>query len=338
VLGLALLGLAAGLAAQEPTPSPSPTPTPHAEPVITSLTLFAGTSEGLYRTRDWGGSWQPVIAHGDLHGLERAGAVRDIVALGPWVYAGANGGVYISEDFGENWKRTETGAPVLRVLPSRYPMSDLTVFAGTTSGLLKSVDAGRTFAPTAVSGVSVSRIEWPGPTLVLGTSRGVMVSPDGGTTFNPPAVGLPAGDVRALALSSFYAADPVLFAGVGASGVFRSSDGGKTWQEAGLQGQSVTDLAWLGPFLYAVSETGMSRSEDLGRTWTHLTKTVAQAPTRVLFPLMPASGSEIFLGTVGGVYRSPDGGLNWQASGLSDLPVLCLGTFPQADPVKPKKK
>jgi hypothetical protein len=82
----------------------------------------------------------------------------------------------------------------------------------------------------------------------------------------------------------------------------------------------------------------MYRSEDLGRTWTALTKSVAAAPTRVLFPLMPASGMEIFLGTVRGIYRSPDGGLNWQASGLGDLPVLCLGTFPQADPPRGKKK
>jgi hypothetical protein len=182
--------------------------------------------------------------------------------------------------------------------------------------------------------VNVTRIVWPGPALVVATSRGVFVSSDSGATFTGATSGLPEGDVRALAVSSFFAADPVMFAGVGAAGVHRSSDGGKTWAKAGLQGEAVTDLAWLGPFLYAVAESGFYRSEDLGRNWEPLTRKMAAAPTRVLFPLMPASGAEIFLGTVGGMYRSPDGGLNWQKSGLEGLPVLCLATFPPPDPRK----
>jgi len=325
---MALAGLAAALPAQE-RPQPTPTPAPGSAGVVTSLTVFAGTTEGLYRSRDWGSTWQAAVgSNGKTYGLDGVGAVRDVVPLGPLVFLGGNGGVYLSDDFGETWRRAETGAPVVRVMPSRFPFSDLTVFAATTSGLLKSTDGGRTFGPTPLARMSVSRIEWPGPALVVATSRGVFVSSDAGTTFTASEAGLPEGDVRALAVSSYFASDPVMFAGVGASGVHRSSDGGKTWTKAGLQGQNVTDLAWLGPFLYAVSESGLYRSEDLGRNWEQLTKKLAAPPTRVLFPLMPDSGSEIFLGTVGGMYRSPDGGLNWTPSGLDGLTVLCLGTFP----------
>jgi photosystem II stability/assembly factor-like uncharacterized protein len=125
---------------------------------------------------------------------------------------------------------------------------------------------------------------------------------------------------------------------VGAGGVFRSGDRGRNWTAAGLDGETVTDLAWLGPFLYAVSGNGVFRSEDMGKSWTSLKKGLDRAPTRVLFPLMPTSGMEVFLGTVNGVYRSPDGGLNWQPSGLRDMPVLCVATFPQPDPVRKKKR
>jgi photosystem II stability/assembly factor-like uncharacterized protein len=331
-LAVALAGLAGLLLAQE-RPQPTPTPAPGSAGVVTSLTVFAGTPEGLYRSRDWGSTWQAAIgSNGKTYGLDGVGAVRDVLPLGPQVFLAGNGGVYQSDDFGETWRRTETGAPVVRVLPSRYPLSDPTVFAATTGGLLKSKDGGRTFGPTLLADMNVTRLEWPGPALVVATSRGVFVSPDSGVTFTRSESGLPEGEVRALAVSSFFASDPVMFAGVGATGVHRSSDGGRTWTKAGLPGQNVTDLAWLGPFLYAVAESGLFRSEDLGRNWEPLTRKVASAPTRVLFPLMPASGSEIFLGTVDGMYRSPDGGLNWQASGLDGLPILCLATFPAPEP------
>ncbi|HET8644544.1 MAG TPA: hypothetical protein VFO85_03585, partial [Vicinamibacteria bacterium] len=319
--------------AQE-SPPPSPPPSPPSAPreaVVTSLTVFAGTSGGLYRSRDWGNSWQPAVKGENTFGLDGVGAVRDVVPVGPHVLLGGDGGVYLSDDFGLTWRRTETGAPVARVLPSRYPTADLTVFAATASGLLKSGDAGRTFAPTVLTGTPVYRLEWPGPALVAATGRGVLVSMDSGTTFTAAEAGLPAGDVRALAVSTFFAIDPVLFAGVGAHGVYRSGDRGRTWKPAGLEGETVTDLAWLGPFLYAVTGNGVFRSEDMGQVWNPLKKGLDKAPTRVLFPLMPVSGMEVFLGTMQGVYRSPDGGAHWQPSGLQDQAVLCLATFPQQD-------
>ena len=46
---------------------------------------------------------------------------------------------------------------------------------------------------------------------------------------------------------------------------------------------------------------------------------------------MPTSGTEVFLGTVNGMYHSGDGGMTWQKSGLEGEVVLCLGTFPQPE-------
>lgn len=326
------MGLGTLLAAAVPSLSgpqqTNPSATPH---VVTSLTVFAGTESGLYRSLDWGNTWQPAATPGKTFGLDGVGAVRDVLPIGPKVYLAGDGGVYQSDDFGQTWTRTETTTPVVRVLPSRYPQSDPTVFAATPTGLLKSTDSGRTFAPTVLTGTRVSRLEWPGPALVAATGRGVLVSMDSGSTFTEPRSGLPAGDARALALSSFFSVDPVLFAGVGNRGVHRSGDGGRTWTAAGLDGETVTDLAWLGPFLYAVTANGLFRSQDMGQAWTQLKEGLQSAPTRVLFPLMPASGTEVFLGSVGGLYHSGDGGVTWQRSGLVDEPILCLATFPQIE-------
>jgi hypothetical protein len=228
--------------------------------------------------------------------------------------------------------RAQQPAPTPPPPPREAVVTSLTVFAATPSGLLKSVDGARTFTPTVLKGTTVHRLEWPGPALVAATGRGVFVSMDSGSTFTASEEGLPAGEVRALAVSAYFAIDPVMFAGVGDSGVYRSRDRGRTWTPAGLEGETITDLAWLGPFLYAVTANGVFRSEDMGGSWAPLKKGLDKPPTRVLFPLMPTSGMEVFLGTVRGVYRSPDGGLNWRPSGLEDQAVLCVATFPQQDP------
>jgi photosystem II stability/assembly factor-like uncharacterized protein len=298
-------------------------------PVVTSLTLFAGSAAGLWRSGDWGGRWERV----------RPGATRTILPLGPRVFVGNEDGVLVSEDFGQGWTEVVVGTPVLAVLPSRYPQSDPTVFAGTGTGLLKSDDGGRSFRPTALGETAVHRLEWPGPALVIATGRGVVVSEDAARTFHPAGEGLPAGEVRALALSSFFAVDPVLFAGVADAGVFRSRDGGRTWSASGLEGHAVHDLVWLGPILYAATDRGLFRSEDAGAKWARLGEGMAgRAALRLMFPLAPSSGAEAFLGTDDGVFRTTDGGLHWTKSGLPGERILALATFPPPAPATNRGK
>ena len=301
-----------------------------ADPVVTTLTIFAGTAEGPWLSRDWGGSWERLES-GDAGGddPQEAGATFSFLPLGPRVYMGGTGGLFVSEDFGQIWARREVEVEVLGVLPSRYPQSDPTVFLATATGLLKSVDEGRSFTPTALTETAITRLEWPGPALVVATERGVLVSDDGGNSFSGPGEGLPPGRVHAMALSSFYPVDPVLFAAVGTEGVFRSADGGQTWAGAGLAGKAVTDMVWLGPFLYAVTADGVLRSQDLGKSWTRLAEGLDEAkPYRVLFPLAPESGAVLFLATDRGIYRSSDGGEHWTRTGFEERPVLCIATFP----------
>lgn len=302
--------------------------------VVTSLTLFAGSAQGLHRSQDWGGTWQRV----EGHGLDELGTVRAILPIGPRVYLGGDGGLYVSDDFGLNWTRPYSATPVLAICASRYPAADPTVFIGTPGGLLKSGDAGRSFAPTAFPQARVERIEWPGPDLVLATARGILVSKDAGASFTGPGGGLPGGQILSLALSSFYAVDPVLYAGI-AGGALRSSDAAQTWVPVGLEGRSVNDLVWLGPILYAATELGLMRSDDLGKKWSAFGEGAAgRAATRILFPLAPAAGAEVFLGTDRGVYWSGDGGLHWRASGLQGDEITALATFPQPDPVQKKRR
>jgi photosystem II stability/assembly factor-like uncharacterized protein len=321
----ALLLTVSPVLAQAPSPAPSKEPT-----LVTTLTIFAGTPSGLWRSKDWANSWEPVVAQG----LDGLGAGRAIYPLGPWVFVGGDGGLYTSDDFGETWKHTYSASPVLCILTSRYPMSDTTVFVGTPTGLLRSDDFGVTFHPTTLVGSAVLRLEWPGPDLLAATVAGLRVSLNGGGQFQQAT----SETVASIAVSSFYSADPVAFAGLAGGGVVRSLDRAASWTSSGLSGRTVNDLIWLGPFLYAATDAGLFRSDDTGRTWQPFGEGVTGAVTRLLFPLAPASGAEAFVATDDGVLWTGDGGLHWRPSGLQKQRVLTLATFPGLDLSKPKKK
>jgi photosystem II stability/assembly factor-like uncharacterized protein len=305
----------------------------------TSLTLFAGTTEGPFRSRDWGGTWEPITNHLVGDDPAQVGATFAIHPIGPLVLLGGEGGLFLSIDFGESWEKLGLKGSVLSLVPSRYPQADPTLFAGTADGLLKSVDLGSSFSSTALQGTSVRQALWPGPALVVGTDSGVQVSSDGGGSFSGSTVGLPTGRVEAMALSSFFSIDPVMFASVGGQGVFRSSDGGRTWSPAGLDGHRVTDLFWLGPFLYAVDAAGVFRSEDLGKRWDRIDEGLEGAqPIKVLFPLAPASGAVLFLASSQGFFLSNDGGVHWGRVGAPRGEPLCLATFPPPVPSGERKR
>jgi len=320
-MAAALVGLAALFAAASASSQQTGT-----GPIVTSLTLFAGTGEGLWRSTDWSRTWSRVEGRTTSVGLEGLGAARTLLLLTTQVWVGGDG-VYVSDDFGESWARRGSTRAVQVLLPSRWPQSDPTVFAGTALGLLRSRDGGKTFESTALNDAAVHRAEWPGPALVVACDRGVVVSTDEGKHFLGPGAGLPQGAVRAMVLSSFFSLDPVIFAAPASGGVYRSSDGGATWHASGLASETVGDFVWLGPFLYAAADSGFFRSQDAGASWTRLSASPGR-PRRLLFPLAPAAGLEAFLATDQGLFRTRDAGEHWEPAGFAGQDVLTVATFP----------
>jgi len=331
VLGALLASLlpAAAARAQEP-PEPDP-----ATGIVASLTLFAGTRTGLWQSGDWGGRWKRLRAAPSGDPIEDTGAVHDIVTTVSGVYVAAERGLWVSEDFGYSWKSHPQDSPALAVMPTRYPTADATILLGTADGLLRSPDAGRTFAPTALTGTGVRRLLWPGPALVVSTETGVRVSMDSGDHLEPVGRGLPEGPVSALVVSSLYALDPVILAGVESDGVYRSEDGGKTWSRVGLPGVTVRDLFWFGPLLYAATDRGLYRSQNAGEDFEPLGDALKGVACRkLMFPRYPDSGTELFVATSKGLYRSLDGGTGWERSGLADEEILTIATFPPPSPLR----
>jgi photosystem II stability/assembly factor-like uncharacterized protein len=137
-------------------------------------------------------------------------------------------------------------------------------------------------------------------------------------------------DVRCLAADPFN--PQIVFAGTQGSGLFRSQDGGQTWQRAGLEGQVVKAVA-ASPhqegLLYAGTRPAyMYISEDQGTNWRELEGfrdipnrfwwfSPAESPWQAYvqaIALSPAEPDVLLAGIeFGATIRSGDGGRTWSA-------------------------
>lgn len=142
-----------------------------------------------------------------------------------------------------------------------------------------------------------------------------------------------------------WVGEKTLYAGVEASGLFRSTDGGDTWTEVRALRQHPTHETWgpgyggkclhtiaIDPFLphrlyIACSSGGIYRSDDDGEHWQPINQGIQAEfmPEDQQFPesgqcvhkfwLSPTLEGRIWLQNHGGVYRSDDGGDHWVSVG-----------------------
>lgn len=178
-------------------------------------------------------------------------------------------------------------------------------------------------------------------------------SSDLGETWDAGGVGLSYGPEDDERVTRVWSILPVsserVYAGVEASGLFRSDDAGSTWAELSSLRQHPTHATWgpgfggkclhtivADPFqpnrLYiACSTGGCYRSDDAGRSWRPANHNVRAdfMPADQQYPesgqcvhkiaATPAREGRLWMQNHGGVYRSDNGGDTWIAVG-SPLP------------------
>src|SRR5262245_11885729 len=246
-----------------------------------------------------------------------------------------------------------------------YGGGDRGVFKSTDGGSTWSVNAGLTypigirFSGTypSVTALAVDPAT-PGSLFAGAIGGGVFKSTDGGNTWNAtnswfvsPFIGVSALVIDPSTPGTLYAGFFAYYevcllcegrveampAGAGGpdfpalgDGVFKSTDGGNTWNAAstGLDfGYSVYALA-IDPatpsILYAGTETGVFKSTDGGGTWDAILPGYVAA-----LAIDPISPGTLYAGTPSGVFKSTDGGGTWDITGWT-APVDALVIDPGA--------
>jgi photosystem II stability/assembly factor-like uncharacterized protein len=271
------------------------------------------------------------------------------------LYAGTYGSVFRSTDEGQTWQAASAGLPSAAINALLQDSRDGTLYAGTVGGIFRSTDGGQTWKTASEGLPNTHKInallqDSRDGTLYAGTEAdildnggGVFRSTDGGQTWQNASVVLPSTGVKALLQDS---RDGTLYAGTGREfggldevfgsmfevrdGVFRSTDGGQTWQTASKGLPKTHNIIALlqdsrDGTLYAGTEAGffgygggIFRSTDGGQTWKTASEGLPNTH-KINALLQDSRDGTLYAGTEadildngGGVFRSTDGGQTWK--------------------------
>ena len=255
-------------------------------------TIYVGTSHLPWKTTDGGRTWKRA-------GSKETGMIddSDIFAIRidesnpDTLFMSACSGIYASTNASAKWTKLQ-GIPYTSRRTHviyQHPTRPQVVFAGTTEGLWRTTDGGKTWGlmtsrQLIINAVAVSP-EHPDQ-VYLGTDDfGILVSNNGGETYEPSNAGFINRQVRAVLpdrveRGRVYAG--VIFDGQN-GGLFVSEDGGITWQQS-TAGMGVRDVYSLyqseshPETIYAGTNHGIFRSDDHGRNWQPVVKSESETP------------------------------------------------------------
>ncbi|MDX6495361.1 MAG: hypothetical protein QOE17_1347 [Gaiellales bacterium] len=222
------------------------------DPSGSGLVLAGGDTSGVYRSTDWGTTWQPANTGLTDTSQFKIATIEFSPTVPGRVYAGAGnagsgGGLLVSDDDGVTWTVRSAvpqfaggDTPGVSGLPPSHPRS--------TGHLLAIDPQGTIYAATFAGGVKRSS--------------------DGGLTWT--TLGLAGQHLRSIALDPDDANVVIVSSYEG--GVFRTVDAGGTGGFTAVAGAPtrVEELRFIGSDLYAAGADGLDVSHDAGSAWQAL--------------------------------------------------------------------
>ncbi|PKB79399.1 MAG: hypothetical protein BZY88_13525 [SAR202 cluster bacterium Io17-Chloro-G9] len=268
-------------------------------------------NSGLYRMAAGGDRWELTT-----NGLPESPAIRAL-AVHPQkpeiVYAGTQEGPYRSTDHGGHWEKVNVPGPDLPVWSILYDSRDSNVmYAGYEAcQIYRSEDSGDNWRQMPVS-----------------------------VRFPEIALGPGSNPAKRVLMMSASTADPnELYAAIEVGGLIRTMDGGDHWENLS-HGQYVNDdevdmhgvlASTLRPgAVFGIGRAGLFSSTDHGEHWSYITlgpmnpkgqtycRCIRENPGDPRNIWVAAGGN--FQSERGVLFRSKDGGLNWEQADMGVEP------------------
>ena len=325
-------------------------------PSVANLTISPGNPSVLYlaagtnffKSTDGGITWTVLPNPNPI----QVGGWASAIAIDPHspstVYA-IDGGIYRSDDGGATWIERDQGFSNFGILTLASNSSNPATLYASSDGIYKSADRGTTWTKTATQvqlgvryGGSVGAVfcHPKSASTVYATAYSdqdsgaeLWQSTDSGSTWS--RLNLASGQVnfRYNVFSVF--GDPrdadTTYA-IADNGLFKTSDGGKTWTNRyngplGASSTLVIDPANSSRVYLSTSgsiyagfhepQSGFFLSSDGGASWSPLGKGLPQAGISSM--VIDPGGASLYAGTGAGVFKSTDFGTNW--NGLAFIPT-----------------
>jgi photosystem II stability/assembly factor-like uncharacterized protein len=320
-------------------------------------TIYAGTYHLPWKTSNGGKDWFPVVK-----GMIDDSDVMSIIvdpANSENVHATACSGIYHSTNAGTQWVKYQGIPNIFRrtQLIRMDPTDPNTLYAGTTSGLWKTVNEKDFKRVTPGEWIiNALIIDQKNPKkLIIGTEReGVQISNDGGATFTSANNGFQHHHVSDVAVDREHPERALVVLTFDNDAFMATKDGGNTWTTLG-PGLKRTDVrhvyAASNGWWASLSKGGWSKYDETTNKWvrtgmyvadpvtttvaakstatkgkkpaatktTTVTKQTAPVLTAFLVNDMSFGAGEWYAATTGGVLVSKDKGATWKAASKDPL-------------------
>lgn len=269
--------------------------------------VLAGGAGSLFRSEDGGETWTAAT-----QGLPPGTRISEFAFIGGRVLAsGPFAGLFQSEDDGLTWTRLIGRLPDDTV--AQFYVDGKDVYAVNNRSLWVSANRGDSWTEIPVPDSPAAFTIHEGVFFIgSGNGLGVMRSFNRGEDWEFADNGLPF-DIY----DKFTATDTALFV-AGQGGVFRTTDFGDAWIDAGSSisgGPRPVAIVAQGSVLYLAggSPDHIHRSFDDGQTWEPASSGLPRG-ARLRPSGLDVLAERLLLATNQGVYRSTDGGDAWGVS------------------------
>ena len=235
--------------------------------------------------------------------------------------------------FSQNWQQIGPYGGYFKEF-TFYPNNSSIIYAGSDDGggIWKSYDTGSTWSLLTADYPNMTgwkiTIDENSPNTIYAcdvySRYGILKSTDGGSTWSNPINGLNSEKDKMVSGLSILSNDTLIIStGESATttpprpgnGVFRSFDGGISWNAGGLQNMTIPciDNNVFGTIFAGTEDHGLFYSNDYGDTWTiH-----PDVSSTAICHEIDIKDSIILIGTNSGVYLSTNYGINFSNIGLS---------------------